>query len=303
MIELKSYKFFTCDVFTNTRFSGNQLAVVPEAEGLTGDQMQKIAKEFNFSETTFVLKSELNVNRKVRIFTPNEELPFAGHPNIGTACVLALDKDVKDIVAPVNVLFEELAGVVEIQISQDDNEILFCELKAPEKFSLGAKVPSSQLAKVLSLEESEIDASIHVPMEASVGLKFLFINISSMQALRKIRVDLARLSKLSSYGISTNLHCYYLDNEKNCINARMFAPDLGVREDPATGSANCALVGLLAHHRQCNSGMFSWNINQGIEMGRPSQLFARASKIDGKVADVWIGGNSVLVSEGRILLD
>ena len=161
MIELKSYKFFTCDVFTSTRFSGNQLAVVPEAEGLTGDQMQKIAKEFNFSETTFVLKSELNVNRKVRIFTPNEELPFAGHPNIGTACVLALDKDVKDIVAPVNVLFEELAGVVEIQISQDDNEILFCELKAPEKFSLGAKVPLSQLAQVLSLEESEIDASIH----------------------------------------------------------------------------------------------------------------------------------------------
>ena len=164
-------------------------------------------------------------------------------------------------------------------------------------------MPSSQLAQVLSLEESEIDASIHVPMEASVGLKFLFINISSMQALRKIRVDLARLSKLSSFGISTNLHCYYLDNEKNCINARMFAPDLGVREDPATGSANCALVGLLAHYRQCNSGMFSWNINQGIEMGRPSQLFARASKIDGKVADVWIGGNSVLVSEGRILLD
>jgi len=300
---LKSYKYYICDVFTDSRFSGNQLAVIPKASGLNDKQMQKIAREFNFSETTFVFPTNSSLNRNVRIFTPYEELPFAGHPNIGTAFVLAHDSDSKDIKAPTILNFDELAGPVEVKIFYDEKNALACELKAPERFSLGKSISISEIAAILSLDERDININTHMPVEASVGLKFTIVNLNSIHALRRIKINSFKLNALNDFEVSTNIHCYYLDKNTQCINARMFAPDLGVREDPATGSANCALAGLLGHLEEIEAGVFSWTINQGIEMGRPSRLNARVLKADGEVTDVWIAGNSILVSEGEIFLD
>ncbi len=300
---MKSYKYYICDVFTDSRFSGNQLAVIPKASGLNDKQMQKIAREFNFSETTFVFPTNSSLNRNVRIFTPYEELPFAGHPNIGTAFVLAHDSDSKDIKAPTILNFDELAGPVEVKIFYDEKNALACELKAPERFSLGKSISISEIAAILSLDERDININTHMPVEASVGLKFTIVNLNSIHALRRIKINSLKLNALNDFEVSTNIHCYYLDKNTQCINARMFAPDLGVREDPATGSANCALAGLLGHLEEIEAGVFSWTINQGIEMGRPSRLNARVLKADGEVTDVWIAGNSILVSEGEIFLD
>ena len=300
---MKSYKYYICDVFTDSRFSGNQLAVIPKASGLNDKQMQKIAREFNFSETTFVFPTNSSLNRNVRIFTPYEELPFAGHPNIGTAFVLAHDSDSKDIKAPTILNFDELAGPVEVKIFYDEKNALACELKAPERFSLGKSISISEIAAILSLDERDININTHMPVEASVGLKFTIVNLNSIHALRRIKINSFKLNALNDFEVSTNIHCYYLDKNTQCINARMFAPDLGVREDPATGSANCALAGLLGHLEEIEAGVFSWTVNQGIEMGRPSRLNARVLKADGEVTDVWIAGNSILVSEGEIFLD
>lgn len=265
--------------------------------------MQKIAREFNFSETTFVFPTNSSLNRNVRIFTPYEELPFAGHPNIGTAFVLAHDSDSKDIKAPTILNFDELAGPVEVKIFYDEKNALACELKAPERFSLGKSISISEIAAILSLDERDININTHMPVEASVGLKFTIVNLNSIHALRRIKINSFKLNALNDFEVSTNIHCYYLDKNTQCINARMFAPDLGVREDPATGSANCALAGLLGHLEEIEAGVFSWTINQGIEMGRPSRLNARVLKADGEVTDVWIAGKSILVSEGEIFLD
>ena len=300
---MKSYKYYICDVFTDSRFSGNQLAVIPKASGLNDKQMQKIAREFNFSETTFVFPTDSSFNRNVRIFTPYEELPFAGHPNIGTAFILANDPDSKDIRAPAILKFDELAGPVEVKIFYDEKNALTCELKAPERFSFGKSVSVSEIAEILSLDESDINVNTHMPIEASVGLKFTIINLNSIDALRRVSINPLKLNALKDFEVSTSVHCYYLDKNTQSINARMFAPDLGVREDPATGSANCALAGLLGHLEEIEAGAFSWAINQGIEMGRPSRLNARVLKAGGEVTDVWIAGNSILVSEGEIFLD
>ena len=277
--------------------------MIPKAGGLNDKQMQKIAREFNFSETTFVFPTNSSLNRNVRIFTPYEELPFAGHPNIGTAFVLANDPDSKDIRAPTILKFDELAGPVEVKIFYDEKNALTCELKAPERFSLGKSVSVSEIAEILSLDEHDINVNTHLPIEASVGLKFTIINLNSIHALRRVSINPLKLNALKDFEVSTNVHCYYLDKNTQCINARMFAPDLGVREDPATGSANCALAGLLGHLEEIEAGVFSWTINQGIEMGRPSRLNARVLKAGGEVTDVWIAGNSILVSEGEIFLD
>ena len=166
------HRFFTCDVFTDVRFGGNPLAVLPDAQGLSDAQMQQIAREFNYSETTFVLPPEQGHTRRVRIFTPHDELPFAGHPNIGTAFVLAASGELG---SAKEVAFEEGAGLVRIGIQAGDP--IRCELEAPEALSLGAPVHLSRLADVLSLNSSDFVSEVHPPQTASVGLRFLFAQL------------------------------------------------------------------------------------------------------------------------------
>ncbi len=295
------YRYFTCDVFTDTRFGGNQLAVLPEADGLSDEQMQQIAREFNFSETTFVLPPEAGHDRRVRIFTPPREAPFAGHPNIGTAFVLATMGALGPLDAPISVTFEEQAGLVPVAIEKREGGRIWCELTAPQGLTLGKTVSAQSVASAVSLSADDILTTAHAPQVASVGLPFLIAELRDREALQRARPDVSGLEGLVAEGIAQpDVHLYVRTSDGFDLRARMFSPMDGIPEDPATGSANCALVGLLSHLDEAAGGAFSWRIAQGVEMGRPSVLEARTEKRDGALVNVWIGGESVLVSEGLI---
>jgi trans-2,3-dihydro-3-hydroxyanthranilate isomerase len=294
------YRYYICDVFTDTRFGGNQLAVLPAADGLSDRQMQQIAREFNFSETSFVLPAEAGHTRRVRIFTPTVEVPFAGHPNIGTAFVLAAAGEFGPIESPITVTFEERAGLVPVSIHQRAEKLIWCELAAPQRLSLGKTVSAQALAEAVSLDPGDIVGKTHLPQVASVGLPFLVAELKNRAALERARTDMRGVHALVTEGVTPDVHLYTHSGDEFDIRARMFAPLDGVPEDPATGSANCALAALLSHYRNAKSGSFRWRIAQGVEMGRPSVLEARAEKKDGIVVEARIGGASVLVSEGHL---
>jgi trans-2,3-dihydro-3-hydroxyanthranilate isomerase len=297
------YRYYICDVFTDTRFGGNQLAVVPEARGLSAEQMQQIAREFNFSESTFVLPAEAGHTRRVRIFTPTAELPFAGHPNVGTAFALAAAGEFGPLDEPITVTFEEKAGVVPIAIQRRDGTGIWCELAAPGRLSLGKTISPASLAAAVSLTADDVVTTTHPPQVASVGLPFLFAELRDRAALERARPDMGGIDALAAQGVVPDVHLYVHSADDFDLRARMFAPLDGVPEDPATGSANCALAALLSHYDAAASGAFRWRIAQGVEMGRPSVLEARTQKRDGVVVEARIGGLSVLVSEGIIHLD
>ncbi len=298
-----NYKYYICDVFTDIRFGGNQLAVFPDATGLTDDQMQKIAREFNFSETTFIFPPEKCYTRKVRIFTPASEVPFAGHPNIGTAFVLAFTGELVVGKKETQIVFEEKAGLVPLTLCYDKLETIWCELQAPEDLSIGKSLSVSEIAAALSLPESDIVIDTHLPQVASVGLPFIFAELRDTSALQRAQANMSVLKKIAIPDSTSDIHIYTISKDAFDIRTRMFAPLDGIPEDPATGSANCALAGLLAHHKNDISGTFEWKIAQGIEMGRPSVLMARAEKKAGKVIKTFIGGGCVMVSEGILYLN
>jgi len=293
------HRFLTCDVFTETRFGGNQLAVLPDARGLARDQMQQVAREFNFAESTFVLPSERHT-RQVRIFTPATEMPFAGHPNVGTAFVLAAIGELGPIGAePRTITFEEHAGPVPISVQVRDDRI-WCELTAPQPLSLGAHASVDAVARAVSLAPADIVTGTHPPQVASVGAEFLVVEVADRGALARARPNLDGLEALATQRVPGFVHLYTRDGQGFDLRARMFAPEAGVFEDPATGSANVALAAMLAHLEPAASGAFAWRIGQGIEMGRPSLLEARAVKERGAVTSAHIGGSCVMVSEGTI---
>ncbi len=294
------YDYHICDVFTATRFGGNQLAVLPDARGLDDGQMQQIAREFNFSESTFVFPAAAGNTRNVRIFTPTREVPFAGHPNIGTAFVLATTGELGEIGESTEIVFEEKAGLVPISINKTDKGAISCELRAPQAFSLGKELPAETVAEALCLYANEIVTDVHFPIIASVGLPFLMVELNDRSALQKAGINPIGFERIAELGIMPDIHLYVRSGDEFDIRTRMFAPHDGVPEDPATGSANCALAGLLAHFHDSISGNLEWRIAQGVEMGRPSLLQARAEKQADKVVSTWIGGNSVMVSEGFI---
>jgi trans-2,3-dihydro-3-hydroxyanthranilate isomerase len=300
------YRYFICDVFTETRFGGNPLAVVPDARGLSDALMQRIAREFNFSESTFVLPPENGGTKRVRIFTPTKELPFAGHPNVGTAFVLAEAGAVGEIGgAGAEVVFEEPAGPVPVRIERRDAG-LFCELRAPERLSSGGRATPEAIAAAVSLAPAEVVSATHPPQVASAGLPFLFAELRDLGALQRARSRMDGVDALVAAGLNPDVFLYVRDRERSAdfdVRARMFAPLDGVPEDPATGSANCALAGLLAKHDARTSGEIRYRIAQGVEMGRPSVLEARVRKEGGEVVEIRVGGNSVMVSEGWIEAD
>lgn len=296
------YQYYICDVFTDVRFGGNQLAVLPSAEGLTTAQMQQITREFNFAESSFVLPPTGGHTRHVRIFTPAREMPFAGHPNVGTAFVLATTGGLGEIRDSTTVTFEEIAGVVPIRVERR-GERIFCELTAPEKLSIGKK-PSLQLvAAAASLAPSDFVMDTHPPQVASVGLPFIMVQLKDRDTLQRARINSGAFDALGAEGVIPDVHMYVRAERKHGdfdIHARMFAPLDGVPEDPATGSANCALAAMLTHYDPTPSGTFRYRISQGVEIGRPSILEARIEKRDGALVSAHIGGGSVLVSEGWI---
>src|SRR6266436_1246418 len=296
------YRYYICDVFTERRFGGNPLAVLPKADGLSDHQMQQITREFNFSESAFVFPAKAGNTRHVRIFTPGGEIPFAGHPNVGTAFVLASAGEFGEVNSSLTVAFEEEAGLVPVTIYCEQRAVVRCEVAAPESLSLGKTVSTQLVASAVSLSPEDILTDTHPPQVCSVGLPFVTTELKDRTALERARINMSGFDALADMDIKPSLHLYVRVSDDFDIRARMFAPLSGVPEDPATGSASCALAGLLAHYKEEPNGSFAWRIAQGVEMGRPSTLLARAEKEDGVVQTTRIGGASVLVSEGVIYL-
>jgi trans-2,3-dihydro-3-hydroxyanthranilate isomerase len=294
------YPYVTCDVFTKTRFGGNPLAVLPHAAGLSDRQMQQIAHEFNFSESTFVFPAKAGHSRNVRIFTPAREVPFAGHPNVGTAFVLAARGELGEIRSSLRVTFEEEAGLVPVTIREANGKITTCDLSAPQPLFLGRTIAAQLVASAVSLAVEEIVTDTHPPQIASVGLPFVMVELKDRPALARARANISGFERIAGEDVRPSIYLYTRSNDDFDIRARMFAPLGGVPEDPATGSASCVLAGLLAHFDTERSASYVYRIAQGVEMGRPSSLTARAEKADGTVTETGVGGPCVMVSEGVI---
>ena len=296
-------RYITVDVFTDRAFGGNPLAVVLDAGGLSTAQMQAIASEFNYSETTFVLPpQDAAHDAQVRIFTMLREIPFAGHPNVGTAFVLAT----LAAKPPERLLFEEKAGLVPVTIVQDAGKVVATELTAPERLSKLAQFSAEQAAACISLSPSDIRTDRHPPQIASVGLPFLIAEVASRDALRRARPDAAAFARTFP-GDGRNVIYFYTRDvppaEACDLQARMFHPgSSGFSEDPATGSATVATAALLADLSNERDGELKLRIGQGVDMGRPSLLLTRVVKQGGAVVSAHVGGQCVQMMEGTFRL-
>src|ERR1700681_3305229 len=280
-------RYITVDVFTDRAFGGNPLAVVLDAGGLSTAQMQAIASEFNYSETTFVLPpQDPTHDAQVRIFTVNREIPFAGHPNVGTAFVLATQA----ARPPARLKFEEGAGIVPVEILQDG----------------GRAVSAGQAAACISLSPGDIRTDRQPPLIVSVGLPFLVVELASRDALRRARPDAAAFARTFPCDGSDAVYFYTRDvpGAEGCdLQARMFFPGLsGLTEDPATGSATVAAAALLADLSGERDGELKLRVGQGVDMGRPSLLLTRVRKANGVVTSAHVGGRCVRMMEGTFRL-
>jgi len=290
--------FHVLDVFTATRFSGNPLAVVLEADGLDSKHMQTIAKEFNLSETVFVLKPERPAHTaRVRIFTPGTELAFAGHPTVGTGALLAELKSADSRESLV--VLEEQIGLVRVGVRLRTGIAPFAEFDAPRlPDEIGTSPPADRVAAALSLRPAEIGFENHCPTKYSAGNPFAFIPVASLEAIAKAQVASQHWAALQGQGAF--LYCRQTVHTTAQFHARMFAPELGVAEDPATGSAAAAFAGVIHRFDRLTDGAHKRVIEQGYEMGRPSNIELSLNVEGGRLQSVRIGGHAVRVSEGRI---
>jgi trans-2,3-dihydro-3-hydroxyanthranilate isomerase len=292
-------RYITADVFTERMFKGNPLAVVLDAEGLTTSQMQAIATEFNYSETTFVLAPRhADHTAHVRIFTARVEVPFAGHPNIGTAVVLARELEAKGGAPADRFVFEEAAGLVPIRLLRDGSTVVGAELTAPEALSIGPVVSVDDAAACLSLSSNEIRATTHAPRVVSVGLPFLAVEVASRDALRRAKPNIVAHERVLPTIGTDAVFAYARGAVNGELDARMFAPLDATLEDPATGSATAATIALLTSLRPEREIDLSWRVEQGVDMGRPGLLLGRTQKRDGLVTAVHVAGHAVTVMHG-----
>jgi trans-2,3-dihydro-3-hydroxyanthranilate isomerase len=298
-------RYMTVDVFTDRAFGGNPLAVVLDAEGLTTAQMQAVATEFNYSETTFVLPPrEAGHDAKVRIFTVTTEIPFAGHPNVGTAFVLAMQA----APPPARLKFEEGAGLVPLEILTDQGKVVGAELTAPEPLKRLSQLSAEQAAGPISLSAADIKTDRHVPQIVSVGMPFLVAELHSREALARAKPDAAGFARALPCDGAFAIYFYTRDvpsGERPCeLQARMFFPGASsLTEDPATGSATVATAALLTDLDPTQDGEQRLSIGQGFDMGRPSLLSTRVVKKDGKIVSAHVGGPCAPMMQGTFWLE
>jgi trans-2,3-dihydro-3-hydroxyanthranilate isomerase len=294
-------RYVTVDVFSEQVFGGNPLAVVLDAEGLSTTRMQSIAAEFNYSETSFILPPRSpEASAQVRIFTPRTEVPFAGHPNVGTAVVFAREREAQGSPPLDRLLFEEAAGPVPLTLMRQRGAVVGAELTAPKPLSAGASVSIEDAAVCLTLSASEIDVSIHSPQVVSVGLAFLVVQVASRDALRRAKGNLqAHERTLPPIGTDA-VYAYSRSRGTTQLQARTFAPLDGIAEDPATGSATAAAIALLAAKHTERDAEIEWSVEQGVDMGRPSLILGRTHKRDGALTSVQVGGHAVPVMRGTL---
>jgi trans-2,3-dihydro-3-hydroxyanthranilate isomerase len=291
------YAFHIVDVFSSTPFGGNQLAILPDAAGISTEGMQKIAREFNFGETTFVLpKNDPATTCRVRIFSPRTELDFAGHPSVGTACALVMKQHVP-LSDPIRLILEEEIGPVTVDVTQR-NGGFHGTLTLSGKIEAPAGAPATtDLALVLSVEPGEVSQSFF----AGVGVPMCFAQLSSNEAVDRATINRAAWTATLSRAWSPHLFFFAGSlRDGGELYARMWAPALGVEEDNATGSACAALVGAMASKHDFGGTTYRLSIQQGVLMGRRSEMEAEARKSGGVVTSVSVGGATAYVASGEL---
>ena len=291
------HQFFIVDVFAEKKYAGNQLAVFTDASSFSDAEMQRLAKEMNYSETTFVASGEKQEGGyDVRIFTPEEEVPFAGHPTLGTAFIIqkeVIKKQVKEIILNVK------AGQIPVNLVYNKGvlDTLWMKQLHPEFFQVFSP---DVIAPVLSLREHDIDDRFFV-QEVSTGLPFIIVPLKSLDAVKR-----ARVARDEYYTLINNtkakallVFCPEPYNNKNDLNVRVFADYYGIQEDPATGSANGCLAGYLVKNSYFGENRIDIKVEQGYEIGRPSLLYLRAEETE--EIDIFVGGKVIMVARGEIV--
>ncbi len=301
---MRQYRFHTADVFTDVPFGGNQLAVVPDARGLSDDTMLALAREFNYSESVFVFPAErAGHTRRLRIYTPGGEVPFAGHPTVGTAHVLAAIGELPLAGDETRIVFEEGVGPVKVVVRSSGGVPTFAQLSVAKLPEIGTPPPDERtLAALLSLEPDDLVGGAFAPQALSCGLPFLFVPVRDRDALRRSRIKVELWERALGDAWASMVMVFSRDPERpgSDIRARMYAPGISVPEDPATGSACAALGGYLAARTSGGDGTLRWIVEQGFEMGRPSIIEIEADRRDGHVDAVRVGGASVMMMEGSL---
>ncbi|PZV07577.1 MAG: phenazine biosynthesis protein [Leptolyngbya sp.] len=290
--------FYNVDVFAETKYAGNQLAVFLPAGDRSTAEMQQIAKEINFSETTFITSLQPEAGGyPVRIFTPMQELPFAGHPTLGTAFILQ-QKVIQQAVE--TVILNLAVGQIPVQILYEDclPDVLWMKQNPPV---FGKKITPEAIAPVLGLETTDIDLRFPI-QEVSTGIPFIIMPLKTLEALQRIQVKSDRLPALLDPLEAKMIFCFCPDvrHPANHFSARMFAHALGIPEDPATGSANGCFAGYLAHYEYLGTPIVTARVEQGYEMGRPSLILLKAEKTEARI-EVSVGGKVILVAQGEFV--
>jgi trans-2,3-dihydro-3-hydroxyanthranilate isomerase len=301
------FRYLTADVFTDQPYGGNQLAVFPDASSIPEHRLQDVAREFNYSETTFVYPpSDPAHTRRVRIFTPGTELPFAGHPTVGTAHVLAAIGDVPLAGELTRIVLEELVGPVPVTIRAERGQPTYCALSVAKLPEEGPPAPSREaLARALSLEVDDLLDGDWEPRGWTCGVPYLFVPLRDRAAVARSRVDADAWERVLADSWAPEILVFAREGERagSDLHGRMYAPGFGIAEDPATGSAAAAMAGYLARRDPRRDGTLRWRLEQGFEMKRPSILDIEADVAHGVITGVRVGGGTVLVCEGTMLIE
>ncbi|TLS35081.1 PhzF family phenazine biosynthesis protein [Pseudalkalibacillus caeni] len=305
---METLEYSLLDVFTTTKFGGNQLAVFKSVSSLSNETMQKIARELNLSETTFVFEpDDSEAHRKVKIFTPQMELPMAGHPTVGTAYVLASEGLIKTEEGKNTVIFEENVGKITVDIFKENNRIVKVEMTQPVP-EFGAVFDNEELAaELLSLSVDDLDNRYPI-QTVSAGVPFIYIPVKNLEAMERIKFRLDIWQDHFSGNEDTKhifVLCPEVMNEGSTVNSRMFAPAMGISEDPASGAATGPLGAYLVKYGiagQDQDGEYKLRSEQGIQMGRPSFIDIKVKVEKEEVSEVKIGGSCVEIGEGKLYL-
>lgn len=295
---MENLNFCIVDVFAEEKYAGNQLAVFTSAGTISDVQMQRIAKEMNYSETTFITSADMREGGyDVRIFTPEQELPFAGHPTLGTAYVLQqeiIKQQVKNITLNLQV------GQIPVTLNYADEEVdvLWMQQKPPTFHQL---FTAETLAPVLNLRIDEIDSRFPI-QEVSTGVPFIIVPLTNHAALKRIKVNKEKYFELvnTTEAKAILVFCPQTYNPDNDLSVRMFADYMGVPEDPATGSANGCLAGYLVQYSYCGKEEINLRVEQGYEIGRPSLLLLKAQEKENQI-EVKVGGKVIMVAKGEFI--
>ena len=280
--------FYIVDVFAEKKYAGNQLAVVKNAESLSDTEMQQIAKEMNYSETTFITKNTTGYN--VRIFTPEKEVPFAGHPVLGTAFII------REMITPVNeIIVKVAAGKIPVTFSNDG--ILWMKQNPPQFFQ---RFKPGVISPVLSLDEKDIDNTFPIE-EVSTGLPFIIVPLKSLDAVKRAKIVKDKYYELikNTKAKAILVFCPEPCTPGHDLHVRVFVDYYGIPEDPATGSGNGCLAGYLVNHAYFGKSCIDITVEQGYQIGRPSLLYLRAEKKEG--IQVFVGGKVIMVAKGELI--